>query len=692
MVCMSTLVCMVVAWAVMSPTVQAVRVTPQQHEHGRRLSTKAADPVTSRRVEVPAPTSPKDHLVTDLPYLDADTLTAPHYAGLLPASANQDKYFFYWFFHPDKPALEKRTDLAEDDVPLILWLNGGPGCSSMDGLFIENGPLQLVHNGRQWSLEQREFSWHKTPAYTVYVDQPVGTGLSFTTGRNHPRNDDEVNVDFYYWLKEFLTLHANVLLNDDGTALRRPFFFSGESHAGHYIPHMIDHILQQNKEPNAMTISVSGALIGNGWMDPYHQYAAATAAYGYGLIDLAQKNAFDELEQTCQRSLAKGNYRVNTCFDLLDTILNQAEGAHGQYTVSQYDVTKMERSSYSREYPPGHKDVEAYLGGKRANPPMNDITVDQVLKALHATPSRKAGQVYKECTDPPYNALSHQDGKGVVQNVVNILEDTDSNTRLLFFNGMLDMICNHVGNEIFLQKMEWSGQEDWILAPRSAWVAPSQHDRSKVSGYIKEYNNLSFLKILDAGHMVPMDLPDVSLDMVQAFVFHSGFGSHTQTLRRSLDPAPKDCPTKQCKVCPECEVCDDNKDEDEPDADGDADENNSRAATMNDESDKTYEKKSKANKHNKNEQQSASKGAVFSRSVAVGILMVMMVLAFFVGRYRAQQQNAFRRSLHEIEMRFPTMTSSSFQDGTDDDDDDNDDDDSDEDYSDGRPRAHIQLI
>jgi Serine carboxypeptidase len=71
----------------------------------------------------------------------------------------------------------------------------------------------------------------------------------------------------------------------------------------------------------------------------------------------------------------------------------------------------------------------------------------------------------------------------------------------LFFNGIHDIICNHVGNERFLEKLPWDNAEAWLLADRFAWIAPSEKT-GVVSGYMKQYKNLKFLKVMDAGHMV----------------------------------------------------------------------------------------------------------------------------------------------------------------------------------------------
>lgn len=482
-------------------------------------------------VDVPKANSPDDHLVTDLPLLDPSKFTTDHWAGLLPASADGDKYFFYWLFAPPP------TDTAEEDIPLIIWLNGGPACSSMDGLWVENGPFRLKNNDGAWEIDIDANSWHNTPAYVVYIDQPVGTGISFTTSGKYPTNDNEVNTDFYYFLKEFMLLHADKFLDKTKTTMSRNLFFSGESHAGHYIPSMMNYIRKQNENSPAFEIPLAGAAIGNGWVDPTVQYSAHEAGYGYSLIGRAQKRALEERERTCQQDLEKGNYVSRTCFSLLNAVVDNSQGAGSEYSVSEYDYRFWENKAKDRDFPPGHKDVEAYLGGKGKI----SSDVHQVLAAIHSTPSYEAGQRYMECTDPPYNALKHQDGLGVTGDVVELL---NSGVKLLFFNGVNDLICNHVGNEIAIENFAWEHQDHYQEAKRYGWKSPS---RGQLGGYMKEYKNLMYLKVLDSGHMVPMDVPDVALDLMRGLVFDIPFETYEQKLTAAAISQDSQCP-----VCPSC--------------------------------------------------------------------------------------------------------------------------------------------
>jgi Serine carboxypeptidase len=206
-------------------------------------------------VHVPVPTDPADHLVSAPLPLMQEGFALTHWAGHLPASADGDKYLFYWLFAPDLTGSIRQ----EPEVPLIVWLNGGPACSSMDGLFIENGPLRLTVDPATgaFRVTPAQHSWHRAPAYTLYVDQPVGTGLSWTTSGKYPRNDSEVNADFYYFLQQFFTLHKDKFVDPTNGKVSRNLFFSGESYAGHYIPSMMNYILKQRDAGLAKPVEIT---------------------------------------------------------------------------------------------------------------------------------------------------------------------------------------------------------------------------------------------------------------------------------------------------------------------------------------------------------------------------------------------------------------------------------------------------
>ncbi len=103
--------------------------------------------------------------------------------------------------------------------------------------------------------------------------------------------------------------------------------------------------------------------------------------------------------------------------------------------------------------------------------------------------------------------FTHQDGLGAVTELFHLL-DHPSKPRILVLDGMRDLICNHYGNE---HNLPWSKVEDWTLLKQYACDPVVDDDAIAPAGFIKAYKNLGYLVIKDAGHMVPMDLPEIGL-------------------------------------------------------------------------------------------------------------------------------------------------------------------------------------
>ena len=107
------------------------------------------------------------------------------------------------------------------NAPLILWLQGGPGGSSLFGLFIEHGPFYVTD---QLELKPRTTAW-SLPYNVLYIDQPVGTGFSFTKNdAGYATNQEMVADDLYEAMKQFYTLFPDLLQSD--------LYITGESYAG----------------------------------------------------------------------------------------------------------------------------------------------------------------------------------------------------------------------------------------------------------------------------------------------------------------------------------------------------------------------------------------------------------------------------------------------------------------------------
>jgi cathepsin A (carboxypeptidase C) len=112
-----------------------------------------------------------------------------HYSGYL--NSTNGRFLHYWFF-------ESQRNPAED--PVVLWLNGGPGCSSLLGLLTEQEPIHvnldertLYPNNNIWNLESN----------IIFLEAPAGVGFSYKNDKQYNTNDDEVAEANYVALQSF---------------------------------------------------------------------------------------------------------------------------------------------------------------------------------------------------------------------------------------------------------------------------------------------------------------------------------------------------------------------------------------------------------------------------------------------------------------------------------------------------------
>lgn len=197
------------------------------------------------------------------------------FSGYLTVNEKFNSNLFFWFFPSE-------GNPAND--PLLLWLQGGPGSSSMLGLFAENGPFAFKSESE---LELREYRWSKTHS-VIYIDNPVGTGFSFTDEAGYASNETFIGEQLFGALQQFLTLFPDLQKNE--------FFVTGESYAGKYVPAISYTILKKNPEAK-VKINLQGLAIGNGLCDPVHQLRYGEYMFELGLIDLNTKKVIEGLEK-----------------------------------------------------------------------------------------------------------------------------------------------------------------------------------------------------------------------------------------------------------------------------------------------------------------------------------------------------------------------------------------------------------
>eukprot|EP01133_Synstelium_polycarpum_P010216 gene10216-11902_t len=436
--------------------------------------------------------------VKNLPGLDP-ALNITQYAGLININSTSNGNLFFWFIEANVT--------NPQDAPLLVWINGGPGCSSMDGLFLENGPYRLDNSTGTYQININPFSWTNV-ANMLYIDEPVGTGLSYVSDNaGLAQNDLDLEQDFYRFLQEFQLVFPQYA--------DLPFYLSGESYAGHYIPHYANFILTMNEAianktaPTCTTINLQGVAIGNGWTHPVVQYDSySKMGYGAGIIGIDQYNAYNTLVAACQQQINLGNLESDECGNVLGTLQDDS-GSNTTSMVNVYDIRLYDPTGGSNWPVPG-----IYYEADYLNQPAVRLAINAV-----ATP-----QNWSECNGTVGEYLGNTDASSLY-----LFPSLLSKIRVLIYNGQFDLICNHLGTTEYLDGLEWSGAAEWSNAQRYIWDYSEADGTVQTAGYTRTAQNLTFALVLGGSHMVPYNVPEPSLDMMSRFLKSESFQAMPQS-------------------------------------------------------------------------------------------------------------------------------------------------------------------
>ncbi|KAH7339033.1 serine carboxypeptidase [Rhizoctonia solani] len=421
------------------------------------------------------------------------------YSGYL--DIDDDKHLFFWFF-------ESRANPAK--APLVLWLNGGPGCSSSTGLLFELGPCNIANDGQNTTYNK--YSWN-THANMLFLDQPINVGYSYS--KNGGVNNSPVAAEDVW---SFLELFVNRFPEYSGS-----LHISGESYGGTYLPNIAHVIHTKNKEIKAhaaqgllpdnkvKVLHLESVLIGNGLTEPYTQFAsvpeyACDGPYPVFDTDGPQCTSLRAKVPTCQR-LIKSCYDYNNRLSCVPAALycwSQMFGSFQQLGLNPYDVRRKCNKAEDGDL--------CYRQLEWIETFMNDEKVKSELGAV-------ADREFKSCNMKVNQAFMMQ-GDGMHNAAALLPELVEDGVRLLIYAGNADFMCNAIGNLQWLEKLETSFQADFQAAKHVPFV-PLSSKTNKPAGFVKTAGgkgqftagNITYVQIYDAGHMVPYDQPEAALDM-----------------------------------------------------------------------------------------------------------------------------------------------------------------------------------
>lgn len=397
------------------------------------------------------------------------------YAGYFTVDKTYDSNLFFWYF----PSVND-----PENAPVLLWLQGGPGASSMIGLFAENGPFKVKSKK---GLKVRPYSWTTTHS-VIYIDSPVGTGFSFTKG-GYAQNETKVGDDLYEALQQFFKLFPKLQKN--------PFFVTGESYGGKYVP-AISYAIYKKNPSAALKINLQGIAIGNGLSDPEHQLKYSDYLYQLGMIDTHVLQQIKGYEQDAVKLIQ--NKEWIKAFHLFDDLLN---GDQNNHTSLFKNVTGFD--NYFNFLIPKNTDEEL-------NYMLHYLSRNDVRAAIHVgdTPFLDENPLVE------VNLMAD-----VMQSVAPWISELLSNYKVLIYNGQLDIIVAYPLTVNYLQNLQFRGADEYKSAQRYQWYV-----NGTIAGYVKQAGNLTEVMVRDAGHMVPHDQPQWAFDLINRFTRNKPFHNH----------------------------------------------------------------------------------------------------------------------------------------------------------------------
>ncbi|KXN91965.1 hypothetical protein AN958_11025 [Leucoagaricus sp. SymC.cos] len=393
------------------------------------------------------------------------------YSGYLDVA--DDKHLFFWFF-------ESRT--SPKDAPLILWLNGGPGCSSSTGLLFELGPCRVANEGR--NTTHNPFSWN-THANIIFLDQPVDVGYSYAP--------------------QYST---------------QPFHLAAESYGGTFAPNIAKVIHAANKRlalaptPGLKHINLASVILANGLTDPLIQMASVPDYVCEGPFPIyddpqgVQCQALRTKVPTCLR-LVEACYRFDSRFTCVPANLycnTQLFGPLMQTGLNPYDVRKQcDRRKDGNLCYRQMQWIETWM-----NDPKNKATLGVNPEKTFQSCNMEVNQLFTMNGDGMHNSASLLPG---------LIND---GIRLLVYAGNADMMCNYIGNERWVEHLETKFSREFRDAKSLPWITFESGLKAgevrTAGGGSSTAGNVTFVNVYDAGHMVPYDQPEAALDLITRWI------------------------------------------------------------------------------------------------------------------------------------------------------------------------------
>ncbi|TYI86852.1 hypothetical protein E1A91_D04G094800v1 [Gossypium mustelinum] len=402
------------------------------------------------------------------------------YSGYVTVNQQAGRALFYWL-------IESPVSRKPESRPLVLWLNGGPGCSSIAyGAAEEIGPFRIRPDGK--TLYLNRYAWNNSNV--LFLESPAGVGFSYTntTSDLYTTGDKRTAEDAYVFLVNWFERFPQYK--------HRDFYIAGESYAGHYVPQLSQLVYERNKGVQNPVINFKGFLVGNAVTDDYHDFIGTFEYWWtHGLIS---DSTYRSLRVACD--LGSSTHPSLQCMNAL----RAAQIEQGNIDPYSIFTQPCKDTSTLRHNMRGH-----YPWMSRAFDPCTEryskvyFNRLEVQKALHANVTALS-YPWQTCSDIVGNYWTD----APLSMLPIYKELIAAGLRIWVYSGDTDAVVPVTATRYSIDALKLPTVINWY-----PWYA-----NGKVGGWSQAYKGLTLVTVTGAGHEVPLHRPRQAFILFRSFL------------------------------------------------------------------------------------------------------------------------------------------------------------------------------
>lgn len=331
----------------------------------------------------------------------------------------------------------------------------------------------------------------------LYIDNPIGTGHSFTAyDAGYSKNQNDVGANLYNVLQQFLSVFPELREN--------PFYITGESYAGKFVPALGYTILKNSPTFNSKTrINLQGLAIASGFIDPVNMLNYGDILHQNGMIDSNGLKIFKEYERDAVECINKKDY-AKALFHIDRLLLNLFYKSDTVFTnltgsTNYYNTLMVDKYDFSI--------VDEFMNRPDVKKAINVGVVEYQPNEFNNVHLREEDRKVE------FNLK-----RDIMQSVTGWLTELLKHYKVFLFNGQSDILCGYSLSENFLNHLNFDGADEYKAAERHIWRVDNE-----IAGYVKQAGKLTEIVVRNAGHYVTIDQPKWVLDILTKLTSGEGF-------------------------------------------------------------------------------------------------------------------------------------------------------------------------